>query len=49
MLHRRSTRGIWAISLGVSLLLAQVLPVHVMIFFTGVTLIVLGWSWMKCC
>lgn len=49
MLHRRSTRGICAISLGAGILLAQVLPVHVIIFCAGISLIVLGCTWMKRC
>ncbi|MCD8085917.1 MAG: hypothetical protein LUE61_03595 [Clostridiales bacterium] len=35
------------IGLGVGVLLAMVLPVSVIIFCTGVALIVLGVTWMK--
>lgn len=42
-------RGVCAVSLGVGILLALVLPVGVIIFCAGITLIILGFTWMKRC
>lgn len=47
MFRNCRTRGICAISLGVGILLALVLPVGVIIFCAGVSLIVLGCTWIK--
>ncbi|MBQ3089208.1 MAG: hypothetical protein IJD21_01465 [Oscillospiraceae bacterium] len=47
MFRNCKVRGIWAIALGIGILLTQVLPAKVMIFLAGISLIVLGLTWMK--
>ncbi len=41
------TRGMFVMALGVGILLALVLPVSVIIFCAGISLIILGCTWMK--
>ena len=49
MFRNYRMRGICAVSLGTGILLALVLAVGVIIFRAGVSLIVLGCTWMKRC
>lgn len=40
-------RGLCAISIGVGILLAMVLPISVIIFVSALALILLGLTWMR--
>jgi uncharacterized membrane protein len=46
-MRRGKQAGMCLITLGVGVLLALVLPVGVLIFLSGVALIVLGITWIK--
>lgn len=48
MFRNGKLKGICAIALGIGILLAQVLPIGVIVFLAALSLIVLGLTWLKC-
>ena len=45
--HNCRERGLCAISFGVGLLVAMVLPIGVIMFLSALTMILLGLTWMR--